>query len=89
MSQELKDLHFKHTLASGREILLSVYRAADSKPRVVADSVADFNQEELREYLKWREQIVATMMSTLTPGEVNACASLGWKIIKKRAARKA
>ena len=84
MSKELKDLHFKHTLASGREIRLSVHRAANAKPRVMADSVKDFNTEEIREYLVWRERIVATMMASLTPGEVAACASLGWQIIKKR-----
>lgn len=84
MSNEIKDLHFRHTLTSGREIRLSVHRTANAKPRVVADSVKDFDAEETREYLAWREKIVATMMASLTPGEVAACASLGWQIIKKR-----
>jgi len=74
---ELQDLHFKHTLASGRAIRLIVYRTVNARPRVVADSVCDFSMNELQEYQIWRESVVATMMSILTPGEIEGCAAYG------------
>ncbi len=74
---EIKDLHFKHTLSSGKILRLSVLRKADTKPRLTADSVAGLNKSDLAEYMLWRGEIVAAMMACLTPGEIEQCAVHG------------
>jgi len=87
MTQEIKDLHFKHTLATGREIRLSIIRKAFTKPRFVADSVKDMDVLEVKEYVEWRNQIVKTAMDSFTTGEILHCMSHGIEVLKKEASK--
>jgi len=82
MTPDLEDLHFKHTLKSGQQIRLSVHRKPNTRPVVIGDSVESLGQEDVREYLLWRQSIVATMMAKLTQEEVAACALYGHQKIK-------
>jgi hypothetical protein len=84
MSEEFEDLHFRHTLKSGRQIRLSVHRKKNTKPQVIGDSVKKLPTDDIREYLLWRQSVVATMMAKLTPGEVLACAEYGHQKTKKK-----
>lgn len=80
----LADLHFAHQCASGKTITLNVYREADSKPNVTSNRAAvSLTMEEEQEYLRWRQQTVAKLMSVLTPGEVFACAKHGAEVLRR------
>lgn len=83
MNQELKDLLFKHTLASGRIVRLKATRQPNSKPSMMADSVAGLSTNELVEYTLWRTKVVDLIFESLTEGEQNACAAYGVEVLKK------
>lgn len=66
-------LIFEHTFASGRKITFTANRKPGTKPLCISSiQCRDLTTDELSEYIPWRNSVVATLMSTLTPEEVLA-----------------
>lgn len=76
----MSDLTFTHRFQSGRCLVLTVKRTKGQAP-VVTSSIqcSELRPAELAEYVPWRNNVVAHMMSTLTPEEVFAVNSRGRK----------
>lgn len=73
MSEDLKSLTFSHRFASGSSITLTVERKANTKPKATSSiQCSQLTRDELSEYLPFRNNVVARMMSILTPEEVFA-----------------
>lgn len=69
----MEDLTFSHRFASGRSITLSVKRTAGKRPKVTSSiHCSTLTDAELAEYTPWRNNVVASLMSLLTPEEVFA-----------------
>ena len=69
----MKDITFTHTLSSGRIITIAFIRKAQQRPKTRCNfDYAELSAIEREEYLPWRNNVVATLMSTLTPGEIVA-----------------
>ena len=69
----MNDLTFTHRLSTGRVITLTLIRTAGQRPKTRCNfDYADLSAGERDEYLPWRNRVVATLMSTLTPEEVFA-----------------
>jgi hypothetical protein len=73
MQTNIENLTFKHTLSTGREIELLIVRSAGKRPKAIANfDCADLKKAELDEYLPWRNTVVSSLISILTPQEVFA-----------------
>lgn len=73
----MNPLTYTHRFQSGRTLVFTVQRRPNARPICTASiQCCDLTAEELTEYIPWRNNTVAILMSTLTPGEVLAANGL-------------
>lgn len=76
----LPTLTFTHRFTTGLAVTLHIERAEFRLPKVRIETERPIARREREEYLKWRAQVVAQMMTQLTPGEVLRCAANGIRV---------
>jgi hypothetical protein len=70
----MSPLTFSHTFKSGRTLVFTAVRRPNQRPLCFSSiQCADLTPDELAEYVPWRNNTVARLMSILTPEEVFAC----------------